>query len=910
MEEYRTEEDKIIETMVIEGNHKQYDDNDFLPIRQSLYSVHTIIPEYDDEVFHRVVWCRPQAICEKPEYFAPKQQYNAMSCRIGTLPDDTFVGVLMAVAAYPTSDLIENIFASRPDDFKTYGIYTCRFYVEGEWVDVITDTNIPCLRDDMTAICTPVYTRSVNPDEMWVSLVEKAYAKAVGSYEAIPKVKIHEALLHLTGGSVQQLSIQDPSNKDFHVAGGAYKYLKKHLNNDTMILVMPAEHQEEAQKTDGNDSDNEENKEEDAAPAVKEDNFHENRVYSIIACRDAGGFELVLLHNPWYSNEPCWRGTWSEESPDWDMYPEVQQELDLDPSIPWTRDNPNGYFWMAAKVIMKFFNVCYMCKMFPSDRFSFYCVRGEWAEKTAGGAMTTIRDKATVATEAAQSRQNALQKSSVATVIDGDASWFNNPQYRVHAEVPGTQIYVSVLPASGEEVDSTHLVSLTMCSMGKTSVASTHPHLWDASTVDIIGTIRADNSARLKGQEASLWNLEMDVKKYYHVVVHTTRRALEGAFIVRIFSTAPIMVEKVAPLTTLVFSGQWDKETSGGPLVQREDNILKANPKWCQNPQFHLEAVDPYGKDEIFLKVVMRRTDKGAQGAHKTGTDKVDTTCGIVICKADCLEDTAATRKKNQPRQNALGELIASKESTLRKKHNMEEDEEFEMTNSASKTKTSGDMAKTILRKTVVSRDEYRMQSSFASKTEACVLYPRLPRSWMPDGVIIVPCLSVPYVRGSFDLEVYSSEPLYVNQLPESYSRSIAGEWSENLSGGSHINPAWKKNPKFTFILKHASRDSSCRVRITLSRQGGKWRRQSRHDQVGCMIGFYIFVNKGGELTQIYDSIFSPTDDLSTDPSFTLDMLGADEEYVIMPATYAEGKLGAFVLSIISEYEFSLKAAK
>jgi hypothetical protein len=76
------------------------------------------------------------------------------------------------------------------------------------------------------------------------------------------------------------------------------------------------------------------------------------------------------------------------------------------------------------------------------------------------------------------------------------------------------------------------------------------------------------------------------------------------------------------------------------------------------------------------------------------------------------------------------------------------------------------------------------------------------------------------------------------------------------------------------------------------------------------MIGFYIFVNKGGELTQIYDSIFSPTDDLSTDPSFTLDMLGADEEYVIMPATYAEGKLGAFVLSIISEYEFSLKAAK
>jgi hypothetical protein len=51
----RTDEDRIIETMIIERNNNQYDDTDFVPIRQSLYTVATAIPEYDDDVFHQIV---------------------------------------------------------------------------------------------------------------------------------------------------------------------------------------------------------------------------------------------------------------------------------------------------------------------------------------------------------------------------------------------------------------------------------------------------------------------------------------------------------------------------------------------------------------------------------------------------------------------------------------------------------------------------------------------------------------------------------------------------------------------------------------------------------------------------------------------------------------------------------------
>jgi hypothetical protein len=137
-------------------------------------------------------------------------------------------------------------------------------------VDVITDTNIPCLRDEMTGASLPAYSRSGNMEELWIAFAEKAYAKAVGSYEAIPKVrcrynliltdddhigstdlmriiqvKIHESLLHLTGGSVQYVAIQDESNKELQYPGAIYRFFADHLKNDTMVLLLPAEVEEE-----------------------------------------------------------------------------------------------------------------------------------------------------------------------------------------------------------------------------------------------------------------------------------------------------------------------------------------------------------------------------------------------------------------------------------------------------------------------------------------------------------------------------------------------------------------------------------------------------------------------------------------------------------------------------------------
>lgn len=57
MAEERTDEDRVIETLLIDSSNSagSYDDVDFLPVRHSLYNVQTITPEYDDEISPQIV---------------------------------------------------------------------------------------------------------------------------------------------------------------------------------------------------------------------------------------------------------------------------------------------------------------------------------------------------------------------------------------------------------------------------------------------------------------------------------------------------------------------------------------------------------------------------------------------------------------------------------------------------------------------------------------------------------------------------------------------------------------------------------------------------------------------------------------------------------------------------------------
>ena len=70
----------------------------------------------------------------------------------------------------------------------------------GEMKRVIVDDRLP-LKDDNT----PAFATSKDKRELWVSILEKAYAKFYGSYEAIEGGFVHIGLMNFTGGSGKKI---------------------------------------------------------------------------------------------------------------------------------------------------------------------------------------------------------------------------------------------------------------------------------------------------------------------------------------------------------------------------------------------------------------------------------------------------------------------------------------------------------------------------------------------------------------------------------------------------------------------------------------------------------------------------------------------------------------------------------
>jgi hypothetical protein len=62
---------------------------------------------------------------------------------------------------------------------------------------VIVDDLIPCSGITLK----PIYARNKNINEFWACIVEKAYAKLHGSYQAIELGFVSDGLVDMTGGN-------------------------------------------------------------------------------------------------------------------------------------------------------------------------------------------------------------------------------------------------------------------------------------------------------------------------------------------------------------------------------------------------------------------------------------------------------------------------------------------------------------------------------------------------------------------------------------------------------------------------------------------------------------------------------------------------------------------------------------
>ena len=135
----------------------------------------------------------------------------------GGVGDCWFLSAVSVLAE--RDDIISNIVIDKT--LRADGIQRFRLFIDGEFKIIQVDNYLPCKASTDTQP-SKKSKRSHNDDllkfshsknsQLWVPLLEKAYAKAHGSYHAISGGFISEALLDLTGAPTERISF---SNSQF-----------------------------------------------------------------------------------------------------------------------------------------------------------------------------------------------------------------------------------------------------------------------------------------------------------------------------------------------------------------------------------------------------------------------------------------------------------------------------------------------------------------------------------------------------------------------------------------------------------------------------------------------------------------------------------------------------------------------
>ena len=86
----------------------------------------------------------------------------------------------------------------RQTQFYFFYVFLYRF---GEWVEIVVDDRLPTRNGKL------IYLRSVEKNEFWGALLEKAYAKLHGSYKNLEGGLTIEAAVDFTGGIPEMINL-------------------------------------------------------------------------------------------------------------------------------------------------------------------------------------------------------------------------------------------------------------------------------------------------------------------------------------------------------------------------------------------------------------------------------------------------------------------------------------------------------------------------------------------------------------------------------------------------------------------------------------------------------------------------------------------------------------------------------
>ncbi|XP_066277383.1 calpain-B-like isoform X3 [Branchiostoma lanceolatum] len=501
-----------------------FEDPDFPAYDSSLYFTrhHPNLSRYQFQ------WMRPQDICDNPLFIS--EGVSRFDVVQGVVGDCWMLAATAALTTLP--GLFKRVVPSGQGFQDNYaGIFHLKFWRYGEWIDVVVDDRIPMVFDPIQGKPAFYSLHSDQQNEFWSALLEKAYAKVHGSYEALEGGHTSDALVDFTGG-VTETFMLDPNN----VPPKFYQILKKAHDRGSLMGVSGIK---------GGSA---------GLEAVQANGLVQQHAYSVTGFATVNETEIVRVRNPWGKIE--WKGPWSDDSSQWEgVSEETKEELGV-----VKRDD--GEFWMSFQDFLDIWKTLEICHLEPSvgevepelvgcKKWNSSERHGQWQRGLTAGGCANYRT----------------------------STFSSNPQYLVHVEDP-----------DDEDDDDTCTVVFSLIQKDRRK----QKHLGKANlAVGFYVYETAPNQKKLKKRDVctrrpaatsgSYINLREVTKRVklppgnYIVMPSTFKPNEEADFLLRIYTEKPSTTEDAEPPQVIRREQTVEVKKPTPVLVgEKEDKVRKA----------------------------------------------------------------------------------------------------------------------------------------------------------------------------------------------------------------------------------------------------------------------------------------------------------------------------------------------